>query len=242
MDTRWAQPVVSNLASVPYDGENYKYNIEQNLAVTSLPISPLQSSLLTPTTTATTVFFPPQRVEPIDMARSRQQSTSNRSKTGYTQSATIDQQQTPLPSYMENQRIKLVQHPADRSSIVLFFQRLSTFCLTIFISLPCVLFLTLILPICWLIRTFLRLTCRHRCTVTPCACSYLSATDLFWFYNSNISTDRDKNDETTKLNSQTISPIAAAIFFLDGKIKFKYKYLISERLFFFLSFFYFKAQ
>lgn len=218
MDTRWAQPVVSNLASVPYDGDNYKHNIEQSLSVNSLPIPTLQSSTLT-TPTTTTVFFPPQRVEPIDMARSHQQSKTNRNKTGYIQSATTDQQQTSLPSYMQNQPIKRVKHPADRSSFVYFFQRLSTFCLTLLISLPCVLFLSLILPICWLIRIFLRLTCRHRCNVTPCACSYLSATDLFWFYNSNISSNRDKNDETTKLNSQTMSPIAAAIFFLEGKIE-----------------------
>jgi len=214
VDTRWAQPVVSNLASVPYDGDHYNHNIEQNLSVHSPPVSILQP----PLTTTTTAFFPPQRVEPIDMARSHQQTTQNRSKTGYIQSATTDQQQN-VPSYMQNQPIKRVQHPADRSSIILFFQRLSTFCLTIFISLPCVIFITLLLPICWLIRTFLRLTCRYHCTVTPCTCSYLSASDLFWFYNSNISTNPDKNGETTKFNHQTISPIAAAIFFLEGKIK-----------------------
>jgi hypothetical protein len=215
VETRWAQPVVSNLASVPYDGNHYQHNIEQHLSVHSPPLSTIQPSLIA----TTTVFFPPQRVEPIDMARSHQQTTSNRSKTGYIQSATTDQQQT-IPSYMQNQPIKRVQHPADRSSFIFLLQRLSRLCLTILLSLPCVIFLTLLLPICWLVRTFLRLTCRHHCTVTPCTCSYLSASDLFWFYNSNISTNRDKNDETIKLNSQSISPIAAAIFFLEGKIHF----------------------
>ncbi len=201
MDTRWAQPVVSNLASIPYDGEHS--------SILKVPVII--------TTPPPTVLFPPQRVEPIDMARSHQQTTTNRNKTGYIQSATMEQQQT-IPSYMQNQPIKLIQHPADRSSIIFFFQRLSAFCLTLLISLPCVILLTLLLPICWLVRTFLRLTCRHHCPVTPCACSYLSASDLFWFYNSNRSTDRDKNDETTKFNAPTISPIAAAIFFLDGNL------------------------
>ncbi|CAF4609785.1 unnamed protein product, partial [Rotaria magnacalcarata] len=69
---------------------------------------------------------------------------------------------------------------------------------------------------CWLIRTSTRLICRHQCTVTPCACNYLSASDLFWFYNSNTSTNQTKTDnESNKLNSQTISPIGAAVFFLE---------------------------
>jgi hypothetical protein len=225
VDTRWAQPAVSNLASLPYDGENYKPNIEQNLSVHSPPLSSIQPPLL-----PTTSFFSPQRVEPIGMARSHQQ---NRNKTGYIQSATTDQQQT-IPSYMQNQPIKRVQHPADRSSIVFFFQHISTLCLTILISLPCVIFITLLFPICWLTRAFLRLICRHRCTVTPCACSYLSVSDLFWFYNSNISTNRDKNDETTKLNSQSISPIAAAIFYLEGIINFHMIYCIKNKSFIFL--------
>ncbi len=216
MDTRWAQPVVSNLASVPNDGDHHKDTIEQNLSVHCPPISIIQP---------TTNFFPPQRVEPLDMARSHQQTTQNRNKTGYIQSATTDQQQT-IPSYMQSQPIQRINHPADQSSIVFFFQRLLTFCLTIFISLPCVLFITLLLPICWLIRIFLRLICRHHCTVTPCACSYLSASDLFWFYNSNISTNRDKTNETTKLNSQTISPTAAAIFFLEGNLSYGNNFLI----------------
>jgi hypothetical protein len=214
VDTRWTRTVVSDLASVPFDGNHFKRNIEQHLSVHSPPLSTFQPPLLT------TVFFPPQRVEPIDMARTHQQTIQNRNKTGYTQSATTDEQQATA-SYMQNRPIKRIKHPADRSSIVFFFRRLSTLCFTIFISLPCVILITLILPICWLIRIFIRLTCRHQCTVTPCACSYLSASDLFWFYNSNISINQDKNDETTKLNCQTISPTAAAVFFLEGKIKKK---------------------
>jgi hypothetical protein len=210
VDTRWAQPVVSDLASVPIDGNQYISNIEQQLSVNSPPLSTLQPPLVT------TVFFPPQRVEPIDMARSHQQPIQNRNKTGYIQSATTDEQQATAP-YMQTRPIKRVQHPADRSALIFFLQRLTTLGFTLFISLPCVLLLTLVLPICWLIRIFLRLICRYRCTVTPCACSYLSASDLFWFYNSNTLTSRDKNDESTKLNSQIISPTAAAIFFLEGK-------------------------
>ncbi|CAF0889291.1 unnamed protein product [Adineta steineri] len=212
VDTRWVQPVVSDLASAPYDGNNYQHNIEQNLSVQSPPLSKLQPPLIA------TIFFPSPRVEPIDMARSHQQTTQNRSKTGYTQSATTDEQRHVTAPYLENRPIKRVKHPADRSPIIFIVQRISSACLTIFISLPCVILLTLLLPICWFIRTLIRLACRHHCNVTPCACSYLSASDLFWFYNSNISSNREKNDETTKLNSQTISPTAAAIFFLEGTI------------------------
>lgn len=207
MDTRWAQPAVSNLASVPYDGDYYKPSFEQHLSVHSPPLTTIQTPSIT-----TTVFFPPQRVEPIDMARSN----PNRDKTGYIQSATTDPQQT-IPSYLQNQPIKRLLHPADRSSFIAFIQRFSRFCLTIFLSLPCVILLSLLLPICWLVRAFLRLTCRYHCTVTPCTCSYLSASDLFWFYNSN--THRDKSDRTTKLNSSSISPLAAAVFYLEGKKK-----------------------
>jgi hypothetical protein len=219
VDTRWAQPVVSDLASVPLDGNHYQTNIEQQLSVHSPPLTTLQPPLVT------TVFFPPQRVEPIDMARSHQQPIQNRNKTGYTQSATTDEQQATAP-YMQNRQIKRVKHPADRSSIIFFFQRLLVLCFTLCISLPCAVLLSVVLPICWLIRIFLRLTCRHRCTVTPCACSYLSATDLFWFYNSNTSTNRDKNDEPTKFNTQTLSPTAAAIFFLEGNIHIKFCFMI----------------
>ncbi|CAF0816091.1 unnamed protein product [Rotaria sp. Silwood1] len=217
VDTRWAQPVVSDLVSVPIDNNNNKNNIEQqHLSVLSLPLSTLQPQL------TTTSFFPPQRVEPIDMARSQQPTTQYRTKTGYIQSATTDEQQTTLPittNFIQNQPIKRVQHPADRSSIVSIFQYISTIVFGILISFPCIILLTILLPICWLIRTFIRLICRHHCTVTPCACNYLSASDLFWFYNSNISTNQyNKNDETRKYNSQTISPIAAAVFFLEGTI------------------------
>ncbi|CAF3560996.1 unnamed protein product [Rotaria sordida] len=214
VDTRWAQSVVSDVVSVPIDSNNNKHNIEQQrLSVHSLPLSTLQTQLIT-----TTNFFPPQRVEPIDMTRSQQQpTTQNRTKTGYIQSATTDEQQTT--NFIQNQPIKRIIHPADRSSIVFFFQYISTIFFGIFISFPCIILLIVLLPICWLIRTLIRLICRHRCTVTPCACNYLSASDLFWFYNSNISTNRDnKNNETRKYNSQTASPIAAAVFFLEGTI------------------------
>ena len=214
VDTRWVQPVVSNLASNPYDGDYHKQQqLDQYLSVHSPPLtSPVQPALI-PTTA--TVFFPPQRVEPIDMARPNEPNTRNRDKTGYIQSATTDPQQT-IPSYLQNQPIKRVQHPADRSSFLAFLQRLARFFLTILLSLPCVLFLTLLIPICWLVRTFLRLTCRYHCTVTPCTCSYLSASDLFWFYNSNYN-----RDQTAKFNSSTISPVAAAVFYLEGKINLR---------------------
>ncbi|UJR28336.1 hypothetical protein I4U23_009578 [Adineta vaga] len=213
VDTRWVQPVVSDLASVPFDGHQYQHKLEQNLSVRAPPLSTLQPPLIT------TIFFPSQRVEPLNMARSHRQTTENRNKTGYIQSATTDeQQQTTATFYMQNRPIKRVQHPADRSSIIVFLRRTSSVCLTLLISLPCVLFLIILLPICWLIQTFIRFICRHHCTVTPCTCSYLSASDLFWFYNSYISSNRNKNDETTKLNSPNNSPIAAAIFFLDGII------------------------
>ncbi|CAF2395608.1 unnamed protein product [Rotaria sp. Silwood2] len=219
VDTRWAQPVVSDLVSVPIDNNNNKHNIEQQqLSVHSLPLSTLQTQLAT-TTTPITSFFPPQRVEPIDMARSQQPTTQNRTKTGYIQSATTDEQQTTTINFIQNQSIKRVKHPADRSSIVFLFQYVSTICFGIFISFPCIILLTVLLPICWLIRTFVRLICRHHCTVTPCACNYLSASDLFWFYNSNISTNQDnKNHDTRKYNSRPMSPIAAAVFFLEGTI------------------------
>jgi len=226
VDTRWVHRVVSDLASVPIIGNHYKHNIEQQLSVQSLPLSTLKPPLIP------TILFPSQRVEPTDMARSHQQTTQCRNKTGYTQSATTDEQQATA-LYMQNRPIKRVQHPADHSSILFFFRRISTVCLTVLLSLPCVLFLTLLLPICWFIRTLIRLTCRHHCTVTPCACSYLSASDLFWFYNSNISTNRDKTNETTKLNSQIISSTAAAIFFLEGNSSYGNNFLI--KIYFYIS-------
>jgi hypothetical protein len=204
--SRWAEPVVSDLASVPYDGNHHIYNIEQQQQI-SIPtncLSSLQPSLITPS------LFPPQRVEPVDMPRlQQQQQKQNRNKTGYIRPATTDEQQGNVP-------VKRVKHPADQSAIVIFLKRLSKFCFSFFISIPCVILITLILPISWLIRTFIRCTCRYHCTVTPCTCSYLSPNDLFWLYNSNKTINRNKNEETTKLNSRTIAPIAAAIFFLEG--------------------------
>ncbi|CAF5117606.1 unnamed protein product, partial [Rotaria magnacalcarata] len=89
-DTRWAQPVVSDLVNIPLDANHHTYDIEKNqLSIASIPSSTLQPQLVT-----TTSFFPPQRVEPIDMPRSQQTPTQNRTKTGYTQSATTDEQQT----------------------------------------------------------------------------------------------------------------------------------------------------
>jgi hypothetical protein len=207
VDSRWAQPVVSDLASLPYDGNHQTHNIEQEISVVDIrPPPPL----------ITTTFFPPQRVEPVDMPRVQQQ-TANRNKIGYIRSAITDEQQknaslTP---------IKRVQHPADRSSFIFFLKRLSTLCFMLFISLPCVILITLILPVSWLIRTLIRFTCRYRCTVTPCTCSYLTASDLFWLLKSNTSLNRNKNDETTKLTAYTNAPIAAAIFFLEGNVILK---------------------
>ena len=194
--SRWAEPVVPDLVSVPYDGDNTE---SQLTAPNNRPLTPN--------------IFPPQRVEPVDMPRSQ---TVNRDKTGYTQSATIDDQQLNN-SYMQNIPIKRVKHPTDQSTVMIFLKRLSKFCLTCFISIPCVILITLILPISWLIRTFIRFTCRYHCTVTPCTCSYLSASDLFWLYNSKKVINHNKNEETTKLNSRNIAPIAAAIFVLEGK-------------------------
>lgn len=218
VDTRWVQPAVSNLVSHPYDGDYHKQQLDQYLSVHSPPFTTSIQPSLIPTTT--TVFFPPQRVEPLDMARTNQQNnTRTRDKTGYVQSATTDPQQT-IPSYLQNQPIKRIQHPADRSSVLAFLQRLGRFCLTILVSLPCFLFLTVFIPICWLVRTFLRLTCRYHCTVTPCTCSYLSANDLFWFYNSNH--NQDKTNPTANFNSSTMSPLGAAVFFLEGKINLRF--------------------
>jgi hypothetical protein len=196
--SRWAEPVVSDLASVPYDGNNTEPQIT----------APTNRS-------STSSIFPPQRVEPIDMPRSQ---TLNRNKTGYTQSATMDDQQANN-SYMQNIPIKRVKHPTNQSTVMIFLKRVSRFCLACFISIPCVIIITLILPISWLIRTFIRLTCRYHCTVTPCTCSYLSANDLFWLYNSKKVINQNKNEETRKLNSRTIAPIAAGIFFLEGIMK-----------------------
>jgi hypothetical protein len=211
VDSRWAEPVVADLGSVPLDGNSQTHHIEKQI-----PIATIHSPqpLLT-----TTSFFPPQRVEPADMSRPQQpQQTQNRTKAGYIQPATNDEQQA-TNSYMKNARIRHVKHPADQSSFFIFLKRLSKFCFIIFISIPCVILITLILPIYWLMRTLIRLTCRYHCTVTPCTCSYLSANDLFWLHNSNTPINRNKNEETIKLNSQTNAPVAAAIFFLDGNFE-----------------------
>ena len=214
MDTTWVQPAVSDLASVPLESHQYKHKLEQTLSVKSPPLSTLKAPLIT------TILFPSQRVEPLDMARSHRQTTENRNKTGYTQSATTDEQHQTATSFIRNRPIKRVKHPADRSSVLAFLQRLGRFCLTILVSLPCILLLTVLIPICWLVRTFLRLTCRYHCTVTPCTCSYLSASDLFWFYNSNH--NQDRRNPTAKFNSSTMSPLGAAVFFLEGKINLRF--------------------
>ena len=203
LDARWAEPVVSHLTSVPAENHHPKRDIEAQTPVYSPAIAVLPAAVL----------FPPQRVEPIDMARSHE---PNRQRIHYAQSATTDEHQANAP-YMQNGPIRRLTHPADRSSVMFFLQRLSAVCLTIFISIPCVLLTTLLVPLCWLVRTLLRLTCQHRCTVRPCTCSYLSATDLFWFYSSNLADHRAKDDETTKGHSPFSNPTAAAIFFLEGK-------------------------
>lgn len=201
---RWAEPVTPDLAPVSYEDNNPEQ-------VSTLATTPSIQSNRLPANT----LFPPQRVEPVDMPRTQ---TPNRDKKGYTQSTThpTDDQPANIPnqSYVP---VKRVKHPTDQLTIVLFLKRLSRFCLSVLVSLPCVIFLTLLLPISWLIRTFIRFTCRYHCTVTPCACSYLSASDLFWLYNSKKIIHRTKNEETTKLNNRTIAPIAATIFFLEGK-------------------------
>lgn len=211
MASRWAEPVVPDLVSVPYDGNHHTQQQQQlsNLSKRSSSLPSIEQSTLIASN-----IFPPQRVEPIDMSRLQQQ-TSNRNKTGYIRSATTDEQQGNN-SYMQNVPVKRVKHPTDQSSFVILLKRLSKFCFSLFISIPCVIFITLILPITWLIRIFSRFICRYHCTVTPCTCSYLSASDLFWLYNSTKTINRNKNEETTKLNSRTIAPIAAAIFFLEG--------------------------
>ena len=195
----WADSVVSDLASIP---QNTNHTEPQ---VTILTNRPSGSSI-----------FPPQRVEPVDMPRTQ---TSNLDKTGYIQSATTDDQQA-TNSYLQHAPIKRVKHPTDQSTVVIFLKRLSKFCFSLFLSIPCVVLISLILPISWLIRTIIRFTCRYHCPVTPCTCSYLSANDLFWLYNSKNSINQNKNEETTKLNSRSYAPIAAAIFFLEGMIEY----------------------
>ena len=213
VDTRWAQPDVSGLASIPTD---HHHNSEQRLSGQSL-----SSLTLSPPPVTTSIFFSSQRVEPINMARFHQLTQQYHNKTDHIQSITTDEQQMSI-SFIQNRSVKRIQHPTNRSLIIVSFQHMLTFCLSILISLPCVFVLTLLLPICWLIRQFTRFICRYHCTVTPCSCSYLSASDLFWLYNRHPSKNQDQTNETNKFNFQTISPIAAAVFFLDGKITIEF--------------------
>ncbi|CAF4015964.1 unnamed protein product [Rotaria magnacalcarata] len=147
----------------------------------------------------------------------RSQQTQDRKRTDCIRSGPSDELQINN-TCIQNISIKHVKHQTEQSSAVIFLKRLSKFCFGLFISIPCVILITLFLPISWLIRAFTRFTCRYHCTVTPCTCSYLSSSDLFWFYNSNISRIRNKDEETAKLNSQTSDPMAAAIFFLEGPV------------------------
>ena len=135
------------------------------------------------------------------MVRLRQIQNKN-----YIRSATTDKQQVNN-DYIQNLSRKRVKHPTDQSFIVNFIKYSLIFCLKLLISIPCVILITLILPICWFTRSFLKIFCRYHCRITPCSCSYLSPSDLFWLYNTN----KEKN----QLKSQ---PMAAAIFFLEGKI------------------------
>lgn len=228
MDTRWVQSNTSDLVPVQVnsrtssgtenDQQTRKLSVQSQALTTAPQISPTSG-----------VLFPPQRVEPLDMARS-QISTTNRQRAGYVQPATNDEIQ-PTASYMQNQPIKRVKHPTERSSIMVFLQRLLRLCLSLFISLPFVLIISIFVPICWLIRSMVRLTCRFQCTVTPCTCSYLSATDLFWFYQNRIIRDRDKSEETTKIDQSSLSPTAAAVFFLEGKFSVVRMFLVNEEEF-----------
>lgn len=213
-DNRWAQPVVSDLATVPIENNHSKRDSEQQLSVHSPPLSILPQATSS-TSAIPNILFPPQRVEPIEMARSHQQIPSNRHKTGYVQSVTTDEHPSTA-SYMQNRPITRVRHPTEHSSLLIFLGNLSKFSLALVISLPSVLVVSLLLPIFWFFRTIIRLICRYRCPVTPCSCSYLSATDLFWLYTEQRSSEHESNDETTKFSSSTGSPTAAAIFFLEG--------------------------
>jgi hypothetical protein len=151
------------------------------------------------------------------MSRRQQQLSSNRTRTSYIRSVSTDEHiSSKSNSTHPISSIKRVKHPADRSSIVVFLQHLAELCLTLCLSLPCVVFLTLLLPISWLIRTLIRFSCRYRCTVTPCTCSYLSASDLFWLYNRHSIDYDSKHDERRHLHSPSLSPVAAAIFYLEG--------------------------
>ena len=152
------------------------------------------------------------------MARLRE-NANDRKKITYSRTTTIDDQNAtnePKISLFRSP-LKRVQHPADRSSVVIYLQRLTHFCLMMIISFPSILFLSLILPILWLIRTLIRLTCRYHCTITPCSCSYLSGSDLFWLYNSKKVGRGRKEDEREDLDTSFSNSTTATIFSLDGK-------------------------
>ncbi|CAF0746331.1 unnamed protein product [Didymodactylos carnosus] len=138
-----------------------------------------------------------KRVEPTDMPRGRSPHRYNNKK-----SLPInDRTHAQYRAYLQNAPIKQVKHPADRSSFILFLNKISSFCFIVFLSIPCVLLLTIFLPISFLFRTLFRLVCTYRCTCRPCLCQFLSSNDLFWFYET--------------INNQ---PNAAAIFILEGSI------------------------
>lgn len=208
VDNRWAESIVSDLVSISFNINHYLFNIKQQLPIAIiryLSLSLLQSSC-----------FPSKQIKSINMPRT--QRTQNRKRIGYFRSVPTDDSQTNN-TCIQTSPIKLVKHPTEQSSIGIFLKRLSKICFQLFISIPCVIFITLLLPISWVLRSFIRFTCRYHCTVTPCTCSYLSPSDLFWLYNSNLSKNRNKSEETAKLNSETIGPMAAAVFFLEGKNK-----------------------
>jgi hypothetical protein len=235
VDNRWAEPVVPKLASVPIEEDKMKDDSEQCVVVHSSSTPSQQTPV------NTTVFFPPQRVEPIDMTRSCQQITVNQQKTDDTPSATTDEHPATA-SYMKNRPIQRVKHPADGSSLLSLLQSLSILCFILFVSLPFAVLTTILFPLFWLIRFFLRLTCRLQCTVTPCSCSYLSTNDLFWFYNDHLSSHPDKADNRAQTSMSTVSPTAGAIFFLEGRKHFSIekiiRHIIQTRLFSCLSFFF----
>lgn len=148
------------------------------------------------------------------------ENSNDRRKIVYSRSATNEEtaESVPIRSTQRHANsLKRVQHPADRSSIVVVLQRGGKVFLTLLFSLPCLLMLTVILPICWLIRRTSRFICRYRCTMRPCSCTYLAGSDLFWLYNSKNLQYGTKDNERENLQSQTTSPMAAAIFSLDGK-------------------------
>ncbi|CAF0753206.1 unnamed protein product [Didymodactylos carnosus] len=109
--------------------------------------------------------------------------------------------QAQYHAYLQNAPIKHIQHPADRSSVITYLNKLLSYFLILFLSIPCILLLIIFLPISLLFRTLFRLICTYRCTNRPCSCQFLSSNDLFWFYET-----------------QNNQPNAAAIFILEGSI------------------------